>query len=35
MRCALQDETGLYVLLAFLVGLIVGDWIGDRGRWPP
>jgi hypothetical protein len=35
MRCAFQDETGLYVLLALLVGLIVGGCLGDRGRWPP
>lgn len=35
MRCAFQDTTGLYILLAGLVGLIVGGWLGDRGRWPP
>jgi hypothetical protein len=31
MRCAFQDETGLYVLLGLLVGLIVGGCLGDRG----
>ena len=30
-----QDICGLYILLAGLVGLIIGGCLGDRGRWPP
>lgn len=30
-----HDLSGVYIMLAGLIGLLIGGWLGDRGRWPP